>query len=188
MQGRPSARARLCCSPGVAAEPGEQEDHRERREKREPDDGDAGGDREDPPGVAEPVAHTPAAAFAGASRSGAGLDLQRDPGEVGAASQRRSRDLSAAAWPRSARKLGFHRGALPLGFRGGELVEKALDPGLGVLKPFARPDVGAVMSWVASRRERTSPIAEKAARASPSLPLGISSSKLAPASPAAPLG
>ena len=46
--------------------------------------------------------------------------------------------------------------------------------------------VGAVMSAVASWRVRTSPICEKAARASPSLPLGISSSNSAPAPAALP--
>ena len=166
-------------------EPGEQGDQGERGEDREADDGDAGGDGEDVAGVVERVADAPAAAAR--IVGGAGLDPHRDVGEVGAALQVLELGAQAGAVAALCAQLGFDRFALGFGFGRGELVEQAVDPRAS--SPASRSPVatvGAVMSSVASWRERTSAIAEKAASASPSLALGISRSKRAPASPALP--
>ena len=66
-------------------------------------------------------------------------------------------------------------------FGRGQLGEKAVDLCRESRSSSSSPTVGAVMSVVASCRVRTSSIAEKAASASPSLTLGISRSKWAPA-------
>ncbi len=75
--------------------------------------------------------------------------------------------------PALRRQLRFHRFALGFGFRRFELGEEAVDPRLRVLQQLARRvTVGAVMSSVASCRERTSSIAESAASASLELGAG----------------
>ena len=121
----------------------------------------AGGDGEDVAGVVEGVADAPAAAARCRGVERAGLDPQRDAGEVGAAlagaesCERRRGGVAALG-----AQLGFdrcparlrcrRRRAGPAGRRSCACESCSRSPA---------PTVGAVMSSVASWRERTSSIA-----------------------------
>ena len=167
--------------PEAVGEPGEEADQGERGDDGQADDGDAGGDGEDVAGVAPGVVDSPAAA-ARRSLRGAGLDPQRDARVVGAPVQlRQPARAGAAAWrrsPRSSASIASRSDSVSAA------ESWASRPSILARESCSCSSVatvGAVMSAVASWRVRTSSIAEKAASASPSLALGISRSKCAPA-------
>ena len=158
--------------PGAAGEPGEQGDQGERGEDREADHGDAGGDGEDVAGVVERVADRPSRRRRSPAVAPAPVSIRSETRERLA---RRSQARRAAS---AARRRGGARRAARLRPR----RARASVVGAGELRRAGRrsvarescsrsptPTVGAVMSSVASCRERTSAIAEKAASASPSL-------------------
>jgi hypothetical protein len=114
-------------NPGAVGEPGEEEEQGQRRDDGQADDGDAGGDGEDAPGVVETVVYSPGTAGASSARGLAGLDPERDAGEVGAAVQVREAGAKGGGMGSLGAELGFDRGALGVARRRSELGEQPID-------------------------------------------------------------